>query len=446
MAFRKRKSRFKKRMGRNRTRTSWRNSNLAPVISIGGIVLSVAALACLLIFIVIPILSGDMNKPKTTASQAITTPTVDPNAEKDMTGLEKEAILEQKSINNPLIFGNEMVYTTGEKSLVNPPLKNIAVYNLDEKKGAVLDQITANYNLFEPKMNEKWIVFLDVNNKGGGRVCAYDRKANKMFTIREYLYGMPKLSLFGDYVAWMQETRPNIDKLYICHLTDNESVILQTFTDTPTSYSAVSFCDKELIWVEKANPGAEPTEDMKCVIKRMPFPDGKPGEVITYDPQMFVFDPVTNGNAIVFLDGARGPEARLMISIDGALPKEIAKGILNYGLGNDVVAYTKDEAVYIYYIKDGIKGKLTGKNQRGELSAVNGDMVCWYDVTDGVGVRDVIKYAKIPSDSSAAIPASPSAGPSSSASPNASAASSASTSASNASPGASTNSASPSAG
>lgn len=403
-------------MGRNRSRMSWRNANLAPIISIGGIVLSVAALACLLIFVVIPMLSGKMSKPKPTPSQTVTAPIVDINAEKDLTGLEKEAILEQKSINNPFISGNEMVYTTGEKSVLNPALKNIVIYNLDEKKGTVLNQITAKYNnLFEPKMNENWIVFLDVNSKGGGRVCAFDRKANKMFSIREYLYGMPKLSLSGDYVAWMQQTGSVTDKLYICHLTDNESVILQTFTDTPTSYSALSFCEKELIWVEKANPDTEPTEDMKCMIKRMPFTDGKPGEIMTYNPQMYVFDPVTNGNSIVFLDGARGPDARLMISIDGALPKEIEKGVLNYGLGDSFVAYTKDEAVYIYYIQDGRKGKLTGKNQRGELSTTNGDMVCWYDVTDGALVRDVIKYAKIPADSSAVV--SPSATPSSTASP-----------------------------
>jgi hypothetical protein len=307
--------------------------------------LAVAAVACLLIFLVIPMLSGKMNKPEEPkASAPVVVQMKDPNTIEDFSSLEKEATPDQKSVNSPFIYGNEMVYSTGEASALNPELKNISIFDLTQNKTLpVLSNITPKYsNLFEPLMNDKWIVFLDVNaTAGASRICGYNRKTNKMFSIREYYYGMPKLSLSGDYLAWMQQTAPTTDKLYICNLASNEEVCLHTYKDTPSSMSAVSICDKELVWAEIA------TGDSSCVIKRLPIADGKAGQEIQLDPKLFVFDPMTNGNDIIFLDGARGPDSRLMVSIDGALPKEIDKGVLNYGIGTNFAAYTKDDAVYV---------------------------------------------------------------------------------------------------
>lgn len=392
----RRKSRLNRKMSRRRIRSSWRASGFAPILKIGGIVLAVGAFACLIIFLIIPIFSGKMNKEEPKPTPTLTRAFRDPNEIADISNLEKEATPLQKSINSPYIFGSEMVYSTGEKSNPNPPLKAVAIYDLEKNETqAELSGLTCKYsNLFEPKMSENYIVLLDVNSKGGGRILGYDRKAGKMFVIREYFYGMPKLRLSGDYVAWMQQTHNSSDRLYMCHLPTNETVCLGVFVDTPASFSGVDICESELIWVEKAGD-EEASEDMKCVVKRLALSEGKGSEPTTYDPEMFVFDPFTDGKNIVFLDSPRGAKSRLMLSIGGGKPKVLETGVLNYGMGDGFVVYTKDETIYTYFIGSGLKAKLNRKNTRGELATVCGDMVCWYDVTDGGLVRDVIKYAQV---------------------------------------------------
>jgi hypothetical protein len=395
----KRNSRMRRRLSRKRPRStfsSWRSSNLAPLLSIGGIVLSLAAFACIIIFLIIPIFSGKMNKPIAPKPTSSLRPFHDPNEIIDLSKLENEAMPKQKSINGPFILGTQMVYSAGQESIMNPPLKNISIYNLDSNEtDAPIAAIACKYNnLFEPKMNENWIVCLDVNSKAGGRILGYDRKNDKMFVIREYLYGMPKVRLAGDYIAWMQQTATSTDKLYMCYLPTNETVCIKTFTDTPYSISAVGFSDSELIWVEKS--GENEAGESSCVIKRMAFSGGKASEPTDFDTGTYVFDPLTDGKNIVFMDGNRNEDAHLMISVNGGKPKAIDAGVVNYELGDGFVAYTKkDESIYVYFINTGYKGKLTGKNSRGDLATVNGDMVCWYDTTDGGLVRDVIKYAKV---------------------------------------------------
>ena len=79
----------------------------------------------------------------------------------------------------------------------------------------------------------------------------------------------------------------------------------------------------------------------------------------------------------------------------------VATGVLNYDLGDNFIAYTKDEAVYVYYWADGSTGRLSNSNSRALLASVTDDVVLWYDITDGIigdkeKDRDVLMMATIP--------------------------------------------------
>ena len=63
----------------------------------------------------------------------------------------------------------------------------------------------------------------------GGRICSYNRNTEEFDIIKEYAYAMPKLCLYGEYLAFLQQAGENTDRLYIYHLETGESVTPKVF-------------------------------------------------------------------------------------------------------------------------------------------------------------------------------------------------------------------------
>ena len=121
-------------------------------------------------------------------------------------------------------------------------------------------------------------------------------------------------------------------------------------------------------------------------IRVIPLKQGGDLEHILFQPGMYAYEPMIEGDNIVFLNSPRDDKSSLMLCTKTgdtyAAPVVIAEGVLNYCMGDGFVAYTKDEAVYIYYFADASSGRLSPESRRALLSSATGKDVVWYDITD----------------------------------------------------------------
>lgn len=404
----KRRKSMRLRRGRGSRGVSRRHiSNLGPVIKIGALVAAVAGLACLVIFLIVPMLNGHGTggagpTPSPTVSP---TPTPAPIAKPDMSADAQELVLKYNSVNDPYVNGNEVVFSSGNPLQSSPELTTIAIFDINTKESTEVKGITKkNTSLFEPKINDKYIVYLDCKTKDGGAVCGYDRETGKSFVMREYLFGKPKVSLVGDYALWMQQTGGARDKLYLYHLPTQESTVIEIFINTPFSVSAPYMSEESLIYVQPYGESQlldGSAASMEAEIVVMPLVDGGDSKATFYRPGMYVYEPMIDGDDIVFLDGNRDDTSNLMHCKKSGdtytTPQVIEQGVLNYEVGDGYVAYTKDEGVYIYYFKDGSKGRLSSDTTRAMLWSANGKNVVWYDITDGLdAAANVVMHIKVP--------------------------------------------------
>ncbi|MGI5849950.1 MAG: hypothetical protein ACOX8Q_07790 [Christensenellales bacterium] len=404
---RKNRRRKSLRKGRGtRSISRFRVSNAGPIIKIAGVIAAVAAFAVLVFFVIIPLFGGNISSSNT-AGEVTTTPrpTPTPIASEDMSKAAKELPIQYNSINDPYIYGNEVVFSTGEADKMSPELKTIAVFNMETGEIAKITDITKNYNsLFEPKINEKYIVYLDCKTEYGGAICGFDRNTNERFVIREYLYGKPRVSLSGEYALWMQQTGNATDKLYLYHLPTRECVTIEVFVNTPFSVSSPFMSDEAIIYVQPDGEnqildGSSASMDAQiCVI---PLKENGDIERILFYPSTNVYCPMIKGDKILFLDRNRDESSRLMLCTKNkdtyTAPEAIAENVLNYCIGDGFVAYTKDEAVYVYYFEDQSCGRVSSETTRAMLSSVNGKDVVWYDITDDSGdSADVIMHISVP--------------------------------------------------
>lgn len=379
--------------------------DFGPILKIGGLfLLGAGVLAVLIIFVIVPLFAGEKTEP---VAEVSSTPTPSPTPVITGTISDKAAQLQitPKSINDPFVFGSSVVFTTGDPAEATPEIKEIDVFDITAGTTTPVPGITKKYDsLFEPKMNDKYIVYLDCKNENGGAVCGYDRTAGTAFVMREYLYGKPKVALAGNYALWMQQTGPGTDKLYLYNLETKEVATIEEFINTPFSASAPYMSDEAIIYVQPEGESqilSGSSASLNPQISIVPLVNNGDTQRSVYNPGMTVYNPMIDGSDIVFLNGAGDENSSLMyVKKDGdtySQPVEIAKGVLNYHIGDGFVAYTKGEAIYIYYFKDGSSGTLSSDAMKAMLVSVNGKDVLWYDTTDSASdAGDVVWHIQAP--------------------------------------------------
>jgi len=391
------------RTGRGPRRASrFRGTNFGPLIKIGGLVLGAAALVVLVIFVIVPLFGGGAEPAETETLAPTPEPTSTPMARADMSDLDKELTVANQSVNDPYIYGQEAVFSTGQANETAPEINTIAIHNLDTQETAAVDGITKNYaTLFEPKLNEKYIVYLDCKDEYGGAVCGYDRDTGESFVMREYLYGKPKVSLSGEYALWLQQTSKGTDRLYLYHLPTRETVEIEIFVNTPFAYSTPYMSDDTIVYVQPYGESQlleNSSASTEAEIVVMPLTQNGDAKKILFRPGVSVLDPMISGDNIVFIDTYADSNKLYLCTKEGASysePTVIAENIINYAAGDGFVAYTKDEAVYIYYFADQSSGRLTPDSSRVLLTSVCGKNVVWYDIADLSGAN-IVFYAQVP--------------------------------------------------
>ncbi len=390
------------RRGRGLRRSRMRN--MAPFLKLGGLILGAAAvLAVLVIFVIVPMFS---NKPAVTGDvSASPTPKPTPVISGSIADKAEELASMPKSVNDPYVYGGKVIFSTGENT---DNINSIAIYDMASKETTTVSGITKkNKNLFEPAMNDDYIVYLDCKDENGGDICGYDIKKGESFVIRTYITGKPRVTMAGKYALWLQRTAGvSTDKLYLYDLETKESTAIEVFYGTKFLISSAYISDKYIVFVQPegqerilntdSSSGAE-----KAQIAVIPVTENGDIQRTMFTPGTYVYTPMINGNDIVYLTGSGDENSSLMYTRfeNGTFsaPVEITKDVLNYLVGDGYVAFTKDDKINIYYFKDGSSGVLSPENTRAFLTGANGKDVLWYDITDSdSSTGDIVMHIQVP--------------------------------------------------
>ena len=405
--FRRRKSKSSRRRstrgrGGSRLRINW-----GPILLFGGIGVGVIALVLVIIFVIVPLFGGGGGAGPTPTPSVTIKPSATPIAKADMSEAEKELTIDYKSINDPYVFGNEMIFSTGNKLESAPDLITLAIYDITAGTVTEVAGIEKKYNsLFEPKLNEDYIVYLDCKSEYGGAVMGVDRASGEAFVMREYLYGKPKVSISGQYAVWMQQSGKGTDRLYVYDMAARENVELETFVNTYFSYSAAYVGENAIVYVQPEGESGMATQETSSAstnaeIVVVPLTQGGDTQAVRFLPGMYAYNPLITGDNIVFLDGTGATGTHLMMCEKSgdtySTPVVIATDVLNYDVGDGYVVYTLDNVVHIYYFADGSTGRLSSDATRAMLASASGKDVVWYDITDGLdSPSNVIMHIAVP--------------------------------------------------
>ena len=323
------------------------------------------------------------------------TPTPHPMELVELTELQKELVpyADAKYICDPFRFENRIIYAGGQDEH-GPRYHTLYLYNIETRDNTPIQGIEkVNDDFFQPQMNEKWIVVLDQKMSGGGLIKVVDRERNQSFTAKEYYDGKPMITLSGNRICWMERTGSGMDKIYLYELQTRETVTLDMFDKTVFGQSDVFMNEDEMVWAQYGTNAASSSNDVQGAIAYIRL-DAPVKKIDTYQPNMYVHDPKTNGEIRIWSDQNHGPNPTLYKSVDGALPVKVDENVNGYGIGDDFIAYSKDEVIYVtgWGSRDYTR-PISLNGERCIFAGVSNNTVFWY--VTGISDRDILKYAEI---------------------------------------------------
>ncbi len=325
-----------------------------------------------------------------------------PQVEKEFTTQQHETTEEEyqpsemyladyKTKNDPYISGNKIIFTTRvDKEDKLYRLDAVGVFNIETQEAQMLPNVEKKYdNLLSPLLSGNTAVWIDSMANGGGRIVGYDLLTNKQFVIKEYGYAMPQLSLDGDILTFMQWAGDTRQRLYAYNVATREAVTIRLF-DTEVGNSAADVSDTDMVWSEyKSDAGKK-----SAALKRIVFSEGS-SQFENYDIGDDVYEPKTNGKDIVFATTHDITSGDLMLSTGGSEPVKIAENVLNYDVGDNFVAYTKNDTVYVSFTDQQKTVAVTSEIAKTLLVGVDGNALVYYDITDGILTDEVVMYVTI---------------------------------------------------
>jgi len=312
---------------------------------------------------------------------------------------------EENNINIPDVYGHEMVYSAGTGSLLKPLLKTLYLYDLDtgtEEKVAKVK--LKDGEIFETVLNADYIAWLDTDQSGKNAIYVLDRNEENAEPklIKECSFAVPKLRLSKDFLLWIEQNEAKEERLYVVDLVSEENASIPGFAESiermVSTYgvSAPGIYGTEIIWAasdpnqseEDSILNGEKSAIYYCDLERFAEDDYEP-EV--FCPGMYVHDPITNGEAWAWIDKNKAPDSSLYLKVGDEVTC-IAKGVITYALGDDMLVFGQDGNIYAYFYNEGTYARLNRAGERGIMPVVSGKRVVWFNKSaDG----DVLEYLSL---------------------------------------------------
>ncbi len=288
--------------------------------------------------------------------------------------------------NDPYMDGDKIIFSSDTDKSNGLFLNTVVLYDTTDGTFTELPGVEKKYdNILETKMSDGWAVWVDSLTLGGGRICGYDLSANKMFVIKEYAYAIPELSLSGGRLAFMQSAGTDSQRLYLYDMATREGTAIRLYDTSEKTCGAASLSGTDMVWPEYSTGN-------RSYVQRLLLS----GNAAAFDNPDFgesAYGPKTNGKAIVFTTSRIPEEGDLMLSMNGGVPVKIGEGAEAYEIGENFVTYMKDQKIYAFGLDNAMQTvQITSEATRGLLASINGNKVCFYDITDAMGTVDVVRY------------------------------------------------------
>jgi|GEM_PF-3902576 len=331
--------------------------------------------------------------------QPLDEPSVTPNPQgvRDISFGAKDIVFAEPKINRPGIFDTELLFSAGSGS-IERALTKLYLYNLDTMEEVCLGESKMYMGeYYETHANHSWLVWLETDHGTNNKIWVRNRGTGKDSMLKNCKNGQPKLQLYGDTLIWMEQTSSTEDKLYMVDLQSQENLTLDTFTDKATyAVSAPCIYGNEIVWAgpdTNQSDAEKLTEEHSGIYYRSIIPDenGSLPDAQIYFPGTYVHEPRYNGRVFVWLDGNKSMNATLYMGRPGEEPVVVAKGVTTYSIGDDVVVYGKNQAVWVYIISTGELCRLTSPGETGMLPEVSRRTVVWYNLSAD-SEKDVLRY------------------------------------------------------
>lgn len=310
-------------------------------------------------------------------------------------------------INEPIPYGNEVLYSAGNSESIDEPVfQDLYVMNLDTGQESVIAHTEIKFGeIYEGRFNMDWIVWLDTNQSGENQLYVMNRATGEISKIKDCDYNKPQLRLAGDNLVWVEQKDINQDRLYLYNFKSGEPVVLEIFDNPTYGTCPPSISQELLVWVV---PSQE-DPDNKSYIKVLDLAKALSAELAAsnqgnqdaqqeagagdvtqeegvnpeiLDPKGFAIYPATNGKAIAWLDNLNPSEANLKLTIDnGKTIIDVDENVARpYGIGDGFIAYMKDDAVMVYFWEIDRYAQLNKPGTKARLTqgGVYDNRVIWY--------------------------------------------------------------------
>lgn len=339
-------------------------------------------------------------------------PTPDPKVELvsvDRSMHAKKMTINEKRINQPSIYGHEMLFSAGSGSLESAVLDKLYLFDAITGKAEVIasSQLKGG-EIFETYLSENWIVWVDTDHKGKNVIYKMNRvdingiKAKTVSIVQEAENHMPRLGLYGNYLVWMEQISDKEDQLYFVDLTTDENMSLKLFESTNYAISTPYIFKDMVLWADN-DPSDE--TNTKSAIHYVVFEDlgVKDDDVIedeTEEPEeddsgiletqvfatgTYVHKPICNDDIFVWIDKNNAPDSTLYFAYKSGAhePKALWDNITQYSVGKDFIAFVSNQIVYAYYYKSDILLQISSATRSAILPQAFGTLIVWEDKTDG---------------------------------------------------------------
>ena len=322
----------------------------------------------------------------------------------------------ERSINQPVLWGEEMLFSAGTGSPDKPILKKLYLYNFTTQQTTVIAETKINYGeIYEPLLNDKWIIWLDTDQGGTNKIYSLNRATGETVEIKSCKNGRPKLRLYENVLIWTEQVSKEQDKLYLYDMVSQENIPIVTMQDASTyGVSAPSIYQDTIIWAapdpsqtaeeralgEKSaicsfRMSAQPSDEVKPDLGTVVIPsetadpnatappegtvEEDPLVIDTYLPGMYVHEPLLYQNAYAWIDRNKAPNSNLYVSVDRSEPKMVDTNVTAYVMGDGFLVYGRSQRIWAYFWESNIYACLSGEDTGAMLPFVYGNKVGWYD-------------------------------------------------------------------
>jgi len=364
------------------------------------------ALVILLAAALPPIVRGISEKQQEDDSYTVVhatprpTPTPDPGAPPviDLSEVAKTVPLESamNRINEPTPWEEELLYSAGQSSGIDEMIfTKLYTYNMDTKEeteqaeSQIKNKSGLPGELYEARMNDHWIAWLDTNQAGTNVIHGKDRLTGDTFTIKECALIKPQLRLYGDKLIYLVQESADEDCLYYYNFDTKDTVMLAAFTDSTYGTCPPAIYGDMVVWTapDPDNPGESLLKwiDLADGIDDAFYDDAQPAvEMPTLPPEEDTGDGGTAGGDTV--DGDTGDTA------DG----EAADGSADTGEGEGDTSGTMGEEDDPFLNGGGLLapdhnyGKPIDPGSFAIYPVTNGDVIAYLDSLDPASARLMI--------------------------------------------------------